>query len=526
MNIKQMDLATAAGQLIFFGFDGYEINDHVRRVIREHKLGNIILFTRNFKDTEQLFTLIKELQKETIEATGIPPFIAIDQEGGSVTRLTSEFTWFPGPMATRAAGEPALARQIGEAIGAEMAAYGMNFNLAPVIDLANDPNSAHIAARSYGATPEESTPYFQAFIKGSQAHVISTAKHFPSIGSSHVDLHLFLNRNENSLEHLHKVEMAATRSSVEAGVKAIMTSHQVYPAIEDCPGTLSHELLTEWLRRKYGFQGLIISDCMEMNGLAAHVSTPEGCVRGFLAGVDLFLICHTEGTQIESSLALQEAVTEGRIPRSRLFESVERILQVKGDLSLEGKKNRPIPLTDPMFVANRELSTKVCEKALTLEGDAELFKISADESFLIVAPPPAALTMVDELGGIRDLVTSVTEVFPAAHGIRYSLPLAPGELEEINDAVSSGKYTKVLLGLYNAHMDEGQRQLLQQTLESRLPVGVIALRSPFDIRWCNKAKARLISYEYTPPMVKAIVRFLQGEIEAYGKLPLEVPRVC
>lgn len=525
MNLRQMDLKTAAGQLIFYGFDGYEINDHVRRVIRQHKLGNIILFTRNIKNSEQLFRLIQELREETIMATGLPPFIAIDQEGGSVTRLTSEFTWFPGPMATRAAGGEELARKVGQGIGAEMAAYGMNFDLAPVIDLANDPNSAHIAARSYGATPEDSAPYFTAFIQGAQEHVITTAKHFPSIGSSQVDLHLFLNRNEDSLEHLQRVEMAATKYAVEAGVKAVMTSHQIYPAIEDCPGTLSHELLTSWLRQEFGFEGLIVSDCMEMKGLADYVPTPEGCVRGVLAGIDLFLVCHTESTQVQSAQAIEEAVRSGRISQARLFESVERIVKAKEGLP-HVLEERLVPATHAMFTTNRELVENICEEALTVEGDTEVFKASEEERFLIIAPPPAALTMVDELGGIRDLVTAVTEVYPNADGIRYSLPLQTNEADEICEAISAGRYTKALLGVYNAHMDEGQRRLLRQTLDSDIPVGVIALRSPFDIRWCNKAKGRLIAYEYTPPMIKAIVQLLQGKVKAKGTLPIAIERTC
>lgn len=520
-----MDLKTAAGQLVFYGFDGYEINDHVRRVIHEHKLGNIILFTRNFKDSDQLFHLIRELRKETIKATGLPPFIAIDQEGGSVTRLTSEFTWFPGPMATRAAGGADLAFKVGQGLGAEMAAYGINFNLAPVIDLANDPDSAHIAARSYGATAEESAPYFSAFIKGAQNHVIATAKHFPSIGSSRVDLHRFLNRNENSIDHLEAVEMAPARFAVEAGVKAVMTSHQIYSEIDDCPGTLSRELLTGWLRTKFGFEGLIISDCMEMKGLTAYVPTPEGVVQGVLAGVDLFLICHTKETQISSAQAIQEAVRSGRITEELFFAAVERVVRAKQALP-EMPEKRRIPADDPLSVANRALAVAISEQALTVKGRNEIFKVKKNERFAIIAPPPAALTLVDELGGSHDLVTAMTDAFPNAEGFRYSLPLREDELRKIGEALSEGLYTKVIFGIYNAQMDEGQRQLLRQTLELDVPVGVIALRSPFDSRWCGQADALLFTYEYTPPMVQSIVRLSKGEIGANGTLPLTIEEVC
>ena len=410
-----------------------------------------------------------------------------------------------------------------------MASYGMNLNLAPVVDLANDPDSAHVGGRSYGATPSEAAPYFFAHIQGLQRHVLATAKHFPSIGGSHVDLHLHLGRNDSPLERLEDMELAPGRSAVEANVEVIMTSHQIYSAIEDCPGTLSHEMLNGWLRKKYGFKGIIISDCMEMKALAAYCPTPEGCVRGVEAGVDLFLICHTESIQIESAQALLKAVIDGRISENRLDESVNRILQAKHRAVKQGIE-RQDPFTTPRFVANRKLTQDICESSLTLEGDSGFFRIREQDKVLVVAPPPVALTMVDTIvdgseEAKRDLIAAVTQAFPAVDGLRYSLPLSKDEQELLLEAVRSGRYTKIMVAVYNAHMDEGQRMMMEQFLASKVPVGVMALRSPFDVRWCGRAAARLICYEYTPSMVRAIIRLLRGEIRANGKLPLEIERI-
>ena len=341
MTIAPQSLARQAGQLIFFGFDGYTVTPHARRAIRELHLGNVILFARNYP--QQFFSLIRELQHEALLANGAPLFVAADQEGGSITRLTSGVTWFPGPMATRAAGGPALAGQVGEGIGAEMAALGLNFDLAPLVDLANDPDSAHVGSRSYGAHPTACAPYAAAFLRGAQRHVLACAKHFPSIGGSHVDLHLQLGRNDSPLPRLEACEMAPVRAAIQAGVAAVMTSHEVYPAVEDCPGTLSPILLTSWLRGRLGFDGLIVSDCMEMRALAQRVPTPEGCVRAVQAGADLLLVCHGADNLAEAHAALVEAVDSGRIPEERLDESVYRVLSLK---AVYGLSNAPVEAPD------------------------------------------------------------------------------------------------------------------------------------------------------------------------------------
>ena len=520
MTIAPQSLARQAGQLIFFGFDGYTVTPHARRAIRELHLGNVILFARNYRDPQQFFSLIRELQHEALLANGAPLFVAADQEGGSITRLTSGVTWFPGPMATRAAGGPALAGQVGEGIGAEMAALGLNFDLAPLVDLANDPDSAHVGSRSYGAHPTACAPYAAAFLRGAQRHVLACAKHFPSIGGSHVDLHLQLGRNDSPLPRLEACEMAPVRAAIQAGVAAVMTSHEVYPAVEDCPGTLSPILLTSWLRGRLGFDGLIVSDCMEMRALAQRVPTPEGCVRAVQAGADLLLVCHTEQTQAQAVQALTQAVLSGRLSSARFEDALTRIQRYKQTLALPAAC--PEPVTNPLFAQNQALARRICEGALTCQGQAEVFRCAPGEHFLLLAPPPAARTMADERQGPEGLAAWVAAAFPRARCIEYPLPLTPQALGRVRAALDEGGYTKVLVGTYDAHGDEGQRELLQIAFAQNAPVGAIALRSPFDARWYGPAAARLFASEYTPPMVAALVRLLQGESACTGTLPPDV----
>lgn len=511
------------GQLLFFGFSSPFMCDHARRAIREKHIGNVILFSRNFRNPEQLFSLIQELQHEAMEANGIPLFVAADQEGGQITRFTNGLTWFNGEMATRAAGGPDLAEKVGEGIGAEMASMGLNFNLAPVVDLANNPKSPHIGSRSYGDTPDAIIEYAQAFIRGAQKHVIATAKHFPSIGGSEADLHLSLSRNSRSRDLLLKYELAPVSALAKGGVKCIMTSHEIYTALDTEPGTLSKQILESLLRNTYGYQNLIISDCMEMKALADHYGTPEGCVRAVQAGVDLLLVCHTEAVQHASADALLKALQSGRITQERLDRSVERILREKQKIDISSFLSGKCPDTQnhDLFTGNRALAERIAEKAITAYGKQNFFHAGEDERFLFIAPTPAAVTMLDEKDGAFSAVGAIQKAFPKAVCTEYSSNLDSHEAEQLK-GIFHGDYSRIFFCTYNAHLNQNQQELLQYAMSSGKQVGVIALRNPFDLQYCTGAAAVLLTYEYTPTSINALVRLFQGRIVPQGRLPIGI----
>lgn len=523
VSVSSLSLQKKIGQLIFFGFDGPDMCEHARRAIREHNIGNVILFTRNFKDTQQLFRLIRELQCEALEANGIPLFIAADQEGGQVTRFTSGLTWFCGEMATRAAGPPALAEEVGAGIGAEMKRFGLNFNLAPVVDLANNPMSPHIGSRSYGDEPEAVAGYADAFINGLQKHVIATAKHFPSIGGSTVDLHLSLGCNRGTRAMLEEHELAPVAALARGGVKCIMTSHEIYTALDSEPGTISPYILQRLLRGFFGYRGLVISDCMEMKALAAYCGTPEGCVRAVLAGVDLLLVCHTESVQYASAEALMNAVQSGRIPEARLDESLGRIFREKERLQIREFMESKCPdiRNEELFRKNRALAADICERALTAFGVDGFFTPGQGERFLFLAPPPTAITQVDSAGKGFSAADKVKDAFPGAVCIEYPNALDSAEIEKLT-TVMSADFSRIYVCTFNANLNSGQQELLKQALQSGRRIGVIALRNPFDLTLCTGAEAVLLTYEYTPTSIAALIRLFKGQIRPRGKLPISI----
>ena len=506
------------GQLMFFGFDGYAVNDHAKEAICKYHMGNVILFTRNYRDAKQFYELIQQLQALAMERNGKPLLIAIDQEGGSVVRMMHDATWFPGPMAMRVAGQPELAYRLGQAVGEEMAAFGLNLNLAPVVNMATNPNSPHAGARCFGADPESCAPWAISYIRGVQESVYATAKHFPGIGNSKVDLHLALGSNDRSLEQLEKVELSPARVAVASDVSTVMTSHEIYSAIDDQPCTLSHKLLNDYLRDSFGFQGAIISDCMQMGALSRTIPTPEACVRAVQAGVDLLLVCHTRQVQIDSTLALAEAVKNGTITEARLEDALARIGKMKAGL----KFPTHCPDTAAEFAENRALAKEACEKALTVMGDAETLKCDKNEQFLLLAPPPVALTLVDEQIGQAHLAKTVGEVYPNAKCIEYPIPMDAQTYEALCSQMES--YDKIIIGTYNAHTEVYQQKLMEKANSLGKTVVGIALRTPMDARYYGSATT-LLTYEYTPPMVAAVLETMAGGLVPTGKLPGDVQAI-
>jgi len=204
-DIEKLTLDEKIGQLLMFGFDALELNDHAIDLIKNYKFGNVILFTRNVKSMKQLFDLTKNLQKLALDSIGIPLLISIDQEGGMVTRLKNGGTYFPGAMTLAASADSENAYLSGKYMGRELISLGLNMDLAPVLDVNNNPMNPVIGVRSFSDDPGVVSEYGIKYIKGLQENVIATAKHFPGHGDTNADSHLALPLIDHSKERLEKV---------------------------------------------------------------------------------------------------------------------------------------------------------------------------------------------------------------------------------------------------------------------------------------------------------------------------------
>lgn len=327
-----MDVKTAAGQHIMAGLPGTEIDPAFAALVRECKVGNVILFRRNVRNAAQLARLCASLRELIVSETGMEPFIAIDQEGGVVSRFSPDMATTPGAMALAAAGGDAPYRAA-RLTAAQLRAAGVNFDLAPVLDVNSNPLNPVIGVRSFGDLPEEAAERAMGFMRGLlDGGVMACGKHFPGHGDTDTDSHIGLPRVDKSREQLEECELLPFRRAIEAGIPAIMSSHVLFPALEPekLPATMSRRILTGLLREELGFGGVIISDCMEMDAVAKFYGTVNGAAAALKAGADIVCISHTAALARETAERLwqrYEAAEEE--DRRELERSGERIAEAK-----------------------------------------------------------------------------------------------------------------------------------------------------------------------------------------------------
>src|SRR5690554_3829011 len=294
-SVKDMTLKEKLGQLLVVGFSGHEYSDHLRILVEDYKVGNVILFARNIKNINQLSKLNHDIHREIKKHTGIMPLITIDQEGGIVIRIMNGATFNSGHM-TLGATNSENVYTVGKIMGKELSKLGINMNFAPTLDVNKNPKNPVIGVRSFSDDPKKVADFGIRFIKGLQEQgIIATAKHFPGHGDVEVDSHLGLPVVEHDRKRLDEVELYPFKKAFEEGVRAIMSAHIVFKAYEkeDIPGTVSKNIMTGLLRDKLDFDGLVVSDCMEMKAIDDTYTTPKGVAMGMEAGLDMAFVTHT-----------------------------------------------------------------------------------------------------------------------------------------------------------------------------------------------------------------------------------------
>lgn len=322
-------LARACGQLISVGFDGTEAPDYLLRWIGDGEVGSVMLFRPNIASPAQVAALVGTLRGAA--PADAPLIVAIDQEGGLVQRLRAPLTEWPDMLSVGNTGDPALTERLGRALGSELAALGIGWDFAPVLDVHTNPQNPVIGNRAFGTTPEAVALHALAFWRGlSAAGLIGSGKHFPGHGDTHADSHFTLPVVPHDIDRLRAVELAPFAAAARAGIESIMTAHVIYPALDrNWPATLSPRILTEILRGELGFTGVIVSDDLGMKAVADRYPIEEIAVNSIAAGADHLLIREQRERQRAAFDALVRAA-EGRVEiRARVEESAARVLQMK-----------------------------------------------------------------------------------------------------------------------------------------------------------------------------------------------------
>jgi beta-N-acetylhexosaminidase len=326
------ELRKKVGQLFVMGFEGRNITAHVKELIARYNVGGLILFSRNISDPVQAWELIRSFREPDL-------LVCVDHEGGRVVRFPEPVTRFPAARAFGDLGSEELLRTAALYQGRELAALGINWNFAPVLDVWSNPLNKVISDRAFASEPGKAAALGCAYVRGLHAAgVASCGKHFPGHGDTREDSHEVMPRVRTEAGTLEQRELLPFAAAFKAGLPAVMTAHVLYEGIDPVlPATLSPVLVEGFLRRKLGFGGLVVTDDLEMKGIARGWDVEDRTLLALKAGADMLMYCHTPEVQVAAIETVYKAL-DGRIIRA---EQVERSLERIGRLKALARKARP-----------------------------------------------------------------------------------------------------------------------------------------------------------------------------------------
>ncbi|MBL8118299.1 MAG: beta-N-acetylhexosaminidase [Anaerolineae bacterium] len=511
--LSELTLEQRVAQLFIVNLYGGQMTEAGRDFLRDYQPGGVVLLGDNLGDPAAITRLTNQYQQTIAEAGGIPLLIAVDQEGGPISHLREGFTTFPTPALMTAAGDADLAYRVGQAMGRELRAVGVNMNLAPVADLETNRNNPIITRRSFGSDPQQVSAALGPFIEGMQAEgVLATAKHFPGHGDSADDSHTTLPVIDLSRERLETVELIPFKAAIEAGVSTVMAAHIWYPALEaeaNRPASLSAAILSDLLREEMGFDGLIMTDALDMDAIDTVYSYPSAVLAAVQAGADVVIAAHIGlNAQMAAINAVAEAVRRGEIAEARIDESARRVLAAKAAFGV----------LDWQPLAVGEAAAR-----LDLAGHEALVQELFD----------AGVTIARDVGGVLPLRddTAVAMIYPATRTqimrecSPYSVAVqwvgvsgSPSETE-IAWAVDAARRQDVaVVFTQNAETDRAQQALVRALPPEKTVV--VALWSPYDWLAFPQVAGYMVTYSPLNAAVPAACKVLFGAVESEARLSI------
>ncbi|WP_327315210.1 glycoside hydrolase family 3 protein [Streptomyces sp. NBC_01235] len=515
-------------------------------LLARYRLGGIIYFTwaHNTRAPRQLADLSNGIQRASLQQPrGLPVLISTDQEHGAVCRVGRPAALFPGAMAIgagergrealrqkgggrRAGGSRADARMLGRLAGGELRAMGIRQNYSPVADVNVDPANPVIGVRSFGADPDAVAALVAAEIEGYRAAgVAATAKHFPGHGDTAVDSHTGFPVITHTREVWETLDAVPFRAAIAAGVDSLMTAHILVPSLDASgdPATLSRTVVTGILREELGYDGVVVTDALDMAGVRTKYGDDRVPVLALRAGVDQLL----NPPKLDVAFhAVLKAVQDGELTEKRLDESVLRILRLKARLGLFDE-----PYVSPAEVgrtvgapAHLAAADRIAERTTTLlvdEGPVLPLSPRTHPRVLVAGADPASPT------GTTGPPTAVLAAALTALGF-WATALSTGTdptPETITRAVTAaGAADAVVVATYNVTADGAQRTLVEQLVTTGRPVVGLAIRNPYDVAQLPSVKAYLAAYSWTDVELRAAARVIAGAVAPRGKLPVPVRR--
>jgi len=525
--LAKMTLEEKVGQMFCLGFYGDFINDtsetwlKYRHWVEDLKIGGLAIYRGDVYETAHMMNSLQA-------SSSIPLLIAANLERGLGNQMVGA-THFPPIMSVGATGSEELSYQMGKITALEARAVGIHMAYFPVVDVNINPDNPIINTRSFGENPVEVGRLAAAYIRGCQENgLIATAKHFPGHGDTEQDSHNVLAAVQADIDRLKSVELYPFQKAIEAGVQAVMSAHVSIPAIDptpDLPATLSKPILTDYLREKLGFKGLIVSDSMGMGGITTLYSQDKAAILAVNAGIDIILL--TPEPEIVMS-SLVDAVKKGQISENRIDESVMRILQAKARMGLN--KDRYVAVN----TLNQRVATEVhlqwaertLEQSMTLVKDtSQILPLNPEKKiavFSLSSDPDDYYAGRPFIREFKKRIPNAVEFYAEASTGNEYFEKALNEAGDV-DVVVIALFSSLRSGKGSIGLNERQVSFIKKIVANKIQILVISFGSPYYLRHFPDVNAYLCTYWPLPQAQEMAAKAVFGEIDIGGKLPVSIP---
>jgi beta-N-acetylhexosaminidase len=513
-----MTLHDLVGQSLMLSFSGPSVTPELLNALRAMRACGVILFANNISTPDALYELNQRLQSEAA-ALGLPPLlIAIDQEGGNVTRLPAPFTTVPSQMAQAATGDPATAYECAAITGRQLRAFGINTDFAPVLDVNNNPANPVIGVRSFGSDLDVVVAFGQAALRGYRdTGVIATVKHFPGHGDTTIDSHLGLPTLDYPRARLEALELAPFVAAFAAGAPALMTAHIVFQALDTLPATLSQAILTDLLRAELGYDGLVFTDALEMRAIADSYGPFEAALLSKAAGADVLLPLGPLDEQVAAGRALLAAVQDGRLSHESFAATARRLDMLRAAYGI----SHALPPFEPPAPELRSAALDLARRSVTLVRDQGALPLRPELRLALIDCLLPRGSNADEALERADLLRAlITAICPAT----TSLTVRPTPTDdELAQALAlTADCDAVLLVTRSALLIEAQARLAQSLARTGRPLIHVAARNPYDATLLPEATATLLTYGDPELSLEALADVLAGRVAATGAPPADL----
>ncbi|MBI2027322.1 MAG: beta-N-acetylhexosaminidase [Deltaproteobacteria bacterium] len=485
--LEKMTVKEKIGQIFMIGFVGKGILSTHREFLKKYPFSNFILFSYNIENDKQLKTLIDQIR----EQSSLPTFITTDQEGGDIVRIREEKYRIPSAMAMGVAEKKELVERAAYYLGYHMRSLGFNLNLAPVLDINEKKLDNVMGNRSFGSTAQTVGRLGRSYIKGLQkAGLSAAAKHFPGHGNALGDSHKGISRIPYSFDKVKQFDVIPFQDAIKQEVDVIMTAH-ITLKDDTLPVSLSEKYLNQYLRTELGFEGIILSDDMEMNAVLKEFGLQNAIIQSFLAGTDMMMVAGKKKNQKAAFNAIVHALNKGVISEERLNQSVRRILQIKLQRAAQSDSER---------APSSDFRQSIAQKAVTVLQTSQTFadfSKNQQKRLLVITP-------------YYSVYKTIAKKYPSAQFLYLkdvvNQKTRPLIIQKIIDMKNQFDYALV------AFKDSAHVQLINDLAQKKIkPVFALSLSTPFFKVPLKEVASYVCIYDYHVEAVEAYLSYLSAE---------------